>query len=149
MQLTNIDKERDLRRVVPGRTRRDAPFGVHACLEVSPALLRDLDIARRKPPRVLPEHVKQDDEVRRPPVQDSIELASVVAAKLAQLAFNLQGVRPLPNGDEGIFGNFGWGEPDGPPPVGGAGPIQWRSMVRSSGSTNRHRASTRSRTVTR
>jgi hypothetical protein len=29
--------------------------------------------------------------------------------------------------DEGIFGNFGWGGPDGPPPVGAAGLIQWRS----------------------
>jgi hypothetical protein len=28
--------------------------------------------------------------------------------------------------DEGIFGNFGWGGPDGPPPIGAAGLVNWR-----------------------
>lgn len=64
-------------------------LSVHALLGVGPPLPGDLDLSLRELARVLAEHVKQDDEVRRAPIQDSVELASVVAAELAQLTFDL------------------------------------------------------------
>jgi hypothetical protein len=44
-------------------------------------------------PRVFAEDVEEDDRVPRAPVQDPVELTPVVAAKLAQLSFDLRRVR--------------------------------------------------------
>ena len=35
--------------------------------------------------------------------------------------------------DEGVFGNFGWGEPGGPAPIGSSGLVRWLSDRRSTG----------------
>jgi hypothetical protein len=62
---------------------------VHSSLEVLPARLRDHDVRLQNRGRVLAQHVKQDDQVARAPVENSIELRAVVAAQLTQLAAHL------------------------------------------------------------
>ena len=66
---------------------------VHAVLEVCPALLGDLDVTLRELASVLAKHVQEDDQIPRAPIQDPVELTSVVAAQFTKLAFDLRGVR--------------------------------------------------------
>jgi hypothetical protein len=74
-------------------TQWDTLLGVHALLEIGPPLPGDLDLSLRQLGGVVAEHVKQDEEVRRAPVENPVKLAPVVTAKLAQLPFDLRGVR--------------------------------------------------------
>ncbi len=80
-------------RVSAGCAWRPPLFRVHALFEVGPALLGDLDLVARELPRVLAEHLQENDEISRAPVQDPVELASVVTAKFSQLTLYLRGVR--------------------------------------------------------
>ena len=66
------------------------PLHIHALLEVLPTLFADLNLALREPRDVLPEHVEEHDQVPRAPVKDPVELAPIMAPKLAQLTFDLR-----------------------------------------------------------
>jgi len=78
--------------IVARRARRAAARGIHPRLEIVPPLSSDLFVRLRNSPRSLAEDVQQDEKVLGTPVEDSVQLAAVVAAELAQLTFDLRTV---------------------------------------------------------
>jgi hypothetical protein len=66
--------------------------GVHPSLEVRPPLLGQIDVSRGDLRRAFREDVEQDHQSPRASVEDSVEVPSVVAARLAQLSFDLRAV---------------------------------------------------------
>lgn len=76
-----------------GCARRVAPRGIHACLEVAPPLVGDLDLRMRDGSAVLAKDVKEDDQIAGSPVEHSVELSPNVAPKLPELTFDLRAMR--------------------------------------------------------
>lgn len=69
-----------------------AAVGVHPGLEVVPSLLCQVDFAPRDLAGVLAEDVQKYDQIPRATIEHSVELGTVVAAELAQFAFDLRTV---------------------------------------------------------
>jgi hypothetical protein len=78
---------------VADRAGRAAPRGFHASLEVAPPIVGDLDLRRRDGSAVLPEDVKEDDQIAGSPVKHSVELPPDMAPKFSELPFDLRAVR--------------------------------------------------------
>lgn len=76
-----------------GCTRRPSARSVHPALEVKPAVFRHHDAGLGDRGGVLAQHVQQDDEVARSPVEDPVELRAIVTTQLAQLTTDLARVR--------------------------------------------------------
>jgi hypothetical protein len=66
---------------------------IHPALEVRPAILGGDHIGVRKTTCVFLEDVKEHNEVMRAPIEDSVQVASIVAPKLTKLAADLRAVR--------------------------------------------------------
>jgi hypothetical protein len=91
--LTKIDKQvKTSRSVVAGGPWSTAAVGVHPGLEVVPSLLCQVDFALRDLASVLAEDVQKYDQIPRATIEHSVELGTVVAAELAQFAFDLRTV---------------------------------------------------------
>ena len=76
-----------------GCSRLPTRLGFHPRFEVVPALLCNVDLARRDPAGLLLEDVQKDDEILGPTEMDAIQLRAVMAAQFPQLALNLRAVR--------------------------------------------------------
>lgn len=74
------------------RSRWSPLQGIHSLLEVIPTITGDLLVGFGNSARGLPNDVQQHEEVLRASVQDSVELAPIMATKLTQLTFDLRGM---------------------------------------------------------
>ena len=81
------------RRISASRSRGPALGSVHPSLEILPSALCRLDVGPWNSPGVLAEHMKENNEVPRPSVENAMELSPVMAPELTELALDLRAVR--------------------------------------------------------
>jgi hypothetical protein len=78
---------------VTGSPRRTPPSCVHTTLEVCPTVAGDPDLVLWNLTSVLAKDVQKDHQVPGASIEDAIELAAEVTAKLTQLAVDLRAMR--------------------------------------------------------
>lgn len=78
---------------MPGGTRGHAGLRIHPRSKIGPTLLGNDDLAQRDLGGPLGEHVQEDQQSLRAPIQDPVQGAAVVAPQLTQLTLNLGAVR--------------------------------------------------------